>query len=663
MEDAMTRTTLLLVLAVIVSSAGAAPPRKAADLFQTSKVWNVHLKFSAEQWAAIEPKGGAEMFRTRGGPGGGGPGGPAGPGGGFGIATMLAPAFLKGDTNGDRQLSAAEFSALGDGWFSSWDTSKAGALGADELRAGSGAIFEAGLQQMMGGRGPGGPGGFGGAMGLVAPKGKRNGVAGMSGIDFEYVHADLDFDGQAFADVAVRYKGNGTYLQSRGLDKKSFKIDLSEYRKDLKLAGVTKLNLHSGVTDASMMNEVLSHRLYRDAGLAAPRCSYARVYVTVAGKHERKYFGLYSLVEEIDNAFALENYKTKEGLVLKPATRDIFGYLGEDWEPYDQPYSPKSKPTPAQQKRVVELARLVSKGSDEEFRAHAGEFLNIEQMARYMAVTVWLSTLDSILGMGQNYYVYLHPKTNKFEFLPWDLDHSFGQFPMGGTQEQRENLSLLQPWQGQVRFLERVYALPEFRKIYLAQMAEYQKTVFEPARFGQQVDEIAKVIRPAVLEESATKLERFDQVVAGESVAPQALGFGSPGGGGGPGGGTPPGGGGFGGFGGGAVKPIKAFVGPRAQSVRDQLAGKSPGMVRTAGGFGRPGGGGPGGPGRGPSLDRALLDQFDSDKNGSLSQVEFRAGFARWFASWNSDKSGQLTSAQLSEGINRDLNPFRGARP
>jgi len=27
-----------------------------------------------------------------------------------------------------------------------------------------------------------------------------------------------------------------------------------------------------------------------------------------------------------------------------------------------------------------------------------------------MAVTVWLSNMDSILSMGQNFYVYLHPK-------------------------------------------------------------------------------------------------------------------------------------------------------------------------------------------------------------------------------------------------------------
>ena len=31
----------------------AAPPQKPAELFQTDKVWTVHLQFSAAQWAAI----------------------------------------------------------------------------------------------------------------------------------------------------------------------------------------------------------------------------------------------------------------------------------------------------------------------------------------------------------------------------------------------------------------------------------------------------------------------------------------------------------------------------------------------------------------------------------------------------------------------------------
>jgi len=58
--------------------------------------------------------------------------------------------------------------------------------------------------------------------------GKRNGASAMAGIDFEYVHAAIDFNGVTFQDVAVRYKGNGTYLESRNSEKKSLKVDLNE---------------------------------------------------------------------------------------------------------------------------------------------------------------------------------------------------------------------------------------------------------------------------------------------------------------------------------------------------------------------------------------------------------------------------------------------------
>lgn len=142
--------------------------------------------------------------------------------------------------------------------------------------------------------------------GSLGAPGKRNGLSSAMGIEFNYVHADLDFEGRSLTDVAVRYKGSGTYLQSRGNLKRSLKIDLNKNVKGQQLAGVTTLNLHTNVTDASWMNEVLSHRLYRDAGMPAPRTAYARVLLTVPGKYESQYIGLYSLVEDIGKNFLEE---------------------------------------------------------------------------------------------------------------------------------------------------------------------------------------------------------------------------------------------------------------------------------------------------------------------------------------------------------------------
>jgi hypothetical protein len=112
--------------------------------------------------------------------------------------------------------------------------------------------------------------------------------------------------------------------------------------------------------------------------------------------------------------------------------------------------------------------------------------------------------------------------------------------------------------------------------------------------------------------------------------------------------------GGPGGPGGGL--PIKGFVGPRAKSVNDQLAGKSQGQAAGGPGFG-PGRGGPGGPG-GPSMFLApgLTTAMDLDRDGTITREEFTGAFAKWFKAW-SGGSDEVTVDQLSAGLNEAFRP------
>ena len=667
---------------------------ETGGLYQLTNIWTAHLKFTPEQWEEMEPKGGRGPFGgggpgpfggppgAGGGPPGGGGGPPGGRGGGptdFGPAMFLAPVFLaQGDSDHDERLSRAEFEALGQKWFKAWDTNTSGRLDEEKIRAGLNAVLTAGGAGRT--QGPGGPGGRGPGMNLQGAEGKRNGVAGAMGIEFKYVHADLEFAGLTFKDVGVRYKGNGTFMESRNSLKRSLKVDLNHYAKGQKLAGVTKLNFNNNVTDASWMNEVLAYRLYRDAGVPAPQTAYARVFVTVPGKFDHQYFGLYSLVEDVDRLFALKRFGTRRGAIFKPVTPSLFSDLGSDWAKYRQTYDPKTPLYDEQKERVIEFSRLVTSADDSTFASRVGEFIELEEFARFMAVMVFLSDMDGILGPGQNLYVFLHPKSQWFDFIPWDQDHSFGQFAMRGSQQQRENLSILKPWEGDNnRFLERMFHLEAFKRPYLASLRELGGTLFKPERFAQQVDALAPVIRAAVAEESSERLERFDAVVAGGNVA--GMPFGGrmervdikspdsgqqspgavPGQGMHPFGGPPGDGPGFGGFGD-AMKSIKGFVKVRAQSIQEQLDGKSQGL--TLGGFGGgPGGPGPGGFGPGTFLGPVWMQAFDEQKAGAVTREDFMRGFSRWFESWNTDKTGFLTAEQLRAGINKDLSPFRGGQP
>lgn len=629
--------------------------RTAAAVFEAAGLRTVHLHFAPDQWAAMEPAGGGNPFG--GGPGGPG-GGPGGPGGGPGgpggfdpgrmIGMFVGPVFMReGDADHDGKLSPDEFRALAGKWFAAWDKKEAGALTSEQLGDGLGVVLAP----------PPGPQ----RVGLQGPEGKRNGVASMMGIEFKYVHAALEFDGDAVKDVGARYKGNGTFLESRGGLKRSLKVDADQYVKGQKVAsGLTTLNLHSNVTDASRMNEPLSHRLFRDAGVPAPRAAYARVYVTVDGKYDRQYLGLYSVVENVDKHFLADRFPgAKGGALFKPVSPSLFSDLGDDWKAYTQTYDPKVEPSKAEKKRVMDLCKLVSHADDETLAARLGDFIDLDNFARYLAVSVFLTDLDSVLGPGQNLYLYLHPKTNKLVFIPWDQDHSFGQFKY--SQAQREQLSIRRPWEGNDnKFLERVFKVEAFKKLYLAKLDEFSQTIFKPERFHRQVDELAAVLRPAVADESPQKLAAFDRAVAGE---PPAGGGGFPFGGGGGGGFIMPG-----------TKPIKGFVDARATSIADQVAGKAEGLTLVQGGFGGfgpPGGGRPGGPGGpgggqgGPGgFGRVMAGPFvtalDTDKDGKVTRGEFTDGFDRWFKAWNTDGTGVLTDDQLRAGIGRDLSPFRG---
>ena len=263
------------------------------DLFTLTRIHEIELRFTPDQWKAIEPAGATGGPGGRGGfgppgfgPPGGGPGGP--PGGG--PAGFFAQSILRtADPDGSGGISRTEWNGLAAGWFFTWDTAETGNLDSVTLGKGLGSVFGPP-------GGPGGPGGRGGPGGpsFVGNGVSRNGMAAATGVDYPTVDADLVFDGESYPRVTVRYKGNNTFMEAQGSLKKSLKVDINDHAPGRTLAGVRKLTLQNNVTDAGWMNEVLSYRLFRDAGVPSPRTSYARVYLTVPGEHDRRYLGLYS---------------------------------------------------------------------------------------------------------------------------------------------------------------------------------------------------------------------------------------------------------------------------------------------------------------------------------------------------------------------------------
>ncbi len=390
---------------------------------------------------------------------------------------------------------------------------------------------------------------------LRNPQARRSGIAGVFGFEFDWTHADFEFGGVAFTNVAARGKGN---LRSFYESTRAYKVDLNKFAPGQKLGGLDELTFNSLVTDDSCLGEALAYEFFREAGVPAPRTAYAWLSTSVTTRWEQKLLGLYLMVEAVDNEFAAERFGSKATPLFKPATYNLFEHLGDEWPAYALIYDLKTKATPEQQRRVIDFARLVSSATDAEFAAQVGDFLDLDEFARFLAGQVLLPNYDGILASGKNFYMSLDPRSNKFGFIPWDLDAAWGEYWIASKAEQAQ-ASIWHPWAGENRFIERVMAVEEFRGIYRSHLEDFLARLYVPDRLHRRIDEIAAVIREPIAAQFAFRPDKFEQAVGVKPVHP------SPG--------ERPDG---------VNRPadeVKRFIDKRAESVRRQLDGKSRGMI------------------------------------------------------------------------------------
>jgi putative membrane-bound dehydrogenase-like protein len=411
------------------------------------------------------------------------------------------------------------------------------------------------------------PAGFGfpGGPGQPPPKpkkGKRPSDRNLFGTEFPWVQGDLTVGGKEYKKVGLRYDGNATYFASAFDIKRPLRIDLDRHRRQ-DFRGLRTLFLHSGALDPSRNREALAYAVFRAAGVPAPRTAFAEVTLTVPKKYTKEYLGLYTVVEPVDERFLKDRFGTTKGVLMKPQRLRGLDYLGDDWEKYPGRYQPQSKPTKKEARRVIAFARLVDRAGDKEFRKEIGSYLDVDEFLRFLAANALLANVESFFALGYNYYLYLHPKTNRFVFIPGDLELALANFLMMGSAKQLMDLHLFHPYPGPNKLADRLLAIKEVRQKYRKILKDLTATCFTSKRLLKNLAAIEK----------ATKEPKAKDAKAAAARRKKMGGFGF---------GPPPGA-----FGG--PPALRTFVAKRTASVAAQLAGKSKGYLPRFS-FGPPGG-------------------------------------------------------------------------
>lgn len=222
--------------------------------------------------------------------------------------------------------------------------------------------------------------------------------------------------------IGIRYRGNSSYERSRSTPKKPLEIDFKRYIDDQNLDGLHRLNLSSSVSDPTFMRETIAYGIAR-AVMPASRTTYADVYVG------NDLLGFYVLVEQMDKNFLSAHYGHNGGNLFKAADNGAtLLYRGTDPADYGAEYELKTNEDENDWSRLIEFADELNNTPDAQFENTVSTILDFDIAVRQLALLMTLSSFDSYTGSGRNFYLYDDPVSGRFQFLPWDLNESFGVY-------------------------------------------------------------------------------------------------------------------------------------------------------------------------------------------------------------------------------------------
>ncbi len=242
----------------------------------------------------------------------------------------------------------------------------------------------------------------------------------FSGADIPYLAAKVNIDGHTLDSIGVRLRGKSSYGYATEF-KKPFKLDLNEFVNGQHYNGIKKVNLHNGACDPSMLRDFIAYDVMRTAGVKAPRVAHCKLYINEI------YWGVYTMIEQIDKTFVEDNFSSGKGDLYKNNDWSSLEWLGSEVAPYQEIFEKKTNET-EEWTNFIEFIDVVNNTPDAEFASAIQKVFNVDNYLKILAVDVALDNWDSYIVNRRNWYLYHNPTTDLFEWIPWDYNLSMGGF-------------------------------------------------------------------------------------------------------------------------------------------------------------------------------------------------------------------------------------------
>jgi hypothetical protein len=327
-------------------------------------------------------------------------------------------------------------------------------------------------------------------------------VSGMP-IDIDdnpvFVPAEVFYNGIEWYRAGVRFKGNSSLQSSwhRGILKLSFKLDFDEFEDtypqidNQRFYGFKKLSLKNNYDDQSMLREKVAGDVFRNAGMAGPHTAFYTLYIDHGEGPE--YFGVYTMVEEVDDTVLETQFADDDGNLYKP---DGDGASFAEGTFSEDVFVKKTNEDDSDWSDILGLFDVLhdnTRATDAAtWRTNLEAVFDTETFLEYLAVNTVIQNWDTYGRMTHNYYLYNNPDTGKLTWINWDNNEALQEGKQGGSLAL--NFSDLES--ARWPLIEFLYADDIYRAKYDAYVAEVINDAFNTSTIQAMYAAYASLIEP-----------------------------------------------------------------------------------------------------------------------------------------------------------------------
>ena len=343
------------------------------------------------------------------------------------------------------------------------------------------------------GRGAQGPGGMGGG-------------SSFSDENPIFVPGDIYYNDIQWYRVGVRFKGNSSLMTSwqSGILKLSLKLDFDEFEDDYpqinnqRFYGFKKLSLKNNYDDTSFLREKVVAEVFEDAGLAVSHTAFYKVYIDHGDGPI--YFGLYTMVEEVDDTVIETQFSNDDGNLYKP---DGTGASFREGSFSEDVFVKKTNEDEADWSDIQNLFTVlhddIRTSNPTVWRAALDTIFDTEVFLNYLAVNTIVQNWDTYGRMTHNYFLYNNPESGKLTWIPWDNNEALREGKNGGAV----NLNFSDVSSSSWPLIGFLYADPVYRAKYDSYVGRTITSAFDAPTVQAKYAEYAVLVEESVMAEQS----------------------------------------------------------------------------------------------------------------------------------------------------------------